>query len=489
MSFFRQVLRPVMMRHQTAAVLKRHRSLIPFPSPNHHLASFKQQSASKHEGTTGPHDGTQASHTAPVLTGPVSPVTTPRISTDENGDQSIDRRNRAILKTPDPDKTMLSSWKRRSSSEPLIIPSSVKTGSNNSNVGSSQDGGYMTPVRKDTLQKLARSLFYIPLTEGECALGFFTRVCMRDLAAQWDEDLLAALKDLSGDTQSLDDTWACGFVTSCNVFRKGVNVSPQLPLVSALTGKTFMFDFDNIINYNFSDPFADVAFVQLTPLQIWQAQLFEFHFLPMNLNLTHDVYDSETDSIANGQEVIIAKQLQGSLSEVIKHSLKIKSKESSKESVVENVEELLKSNILKTQNTDETKPKNYEDAVICGAAPAVNRRGELVGISKRKLKDTELLLPAKMLSGAIATDLSDQVNMSGGQVYRPEWMDFKINYTDLYDLGLLKDPLAHNNEDMIDFVDWPYYEVWYERTAPTNNLSFVMTEKFWYLRPEEEFFG
>ena len=68
-------------------------------------------------------------------------------------------------------------------------------------------------------------------------------------------------------------------------------------------------------------------------------------------------------------------------------------------------------------------------------------------------------------------------------------MDFKIRYTDLHDLGLLPHPLAHNNEEMVDFVDWPFYESWYRRTAPINQLTFVLTDKYLYLRPEEEFVG
>ena len=95
------------------------------------------------------------------------------------------------------------------------------------------------------------------------------------------------------------------------MFRKAVNVTDQLPLVSALSGKTHLFEFDNFMNYNFSDPFLDVAFVQLTPGQIWKAQKLDFHFLPMNLNLYHDIYDKSVDTLINGKDVVIAKQLPG----------------------------------------------------------------------------------------------------------------------------------------------------------------------------------
>jgi hypothetical protein len=73
-----------------------------------------------------------------------------------------------------------------------------------------------------------------------------------------------------------------------------------------------------------------------------------------------------------------------------------------------------------------------------------------------------------------------------GSVYRPEWMDYMIRYTDLYNHGLLKHPLAHNNEFMLDFIDWPFYEEWYDRVKPVNNLRFVLTRNFLYGRPEEE---
>ena len=90
-----------------------------------------------------------------------------------------------------------------------------------------------------------------------------------------------------------------------------MNVTDQVPLVSALSGKTHLLEFDNFMNYNFSDPFLDVAFVQLTPGQIWKVQKLDFHFLPMNLNLYHDIYDKSVDELINGKDVVIAKQLQG----------------------------------------------------------------------------------------------------------------------------------------------------------------------------------
>ena len=68
-------------------------------------------------------------------------------------------------------------------------------------------------------------------------------------------------------------------------------------------------------------------------------------------------------------------------------------------------------------------------------------------------------------------------------------MDFQIRYTDLHDLGLLVHPLAHDNDKMVDFVDWPFYEAWYQRTSPINHLTFVLTDKHLYLRPEEDYLG
>ena len=52
------------------------------------------------------------------------------------------------------------------------------------------------------------------------------------------------------------------------MFRKAVNVTDQIPLVSALSGETFLLDFDHVLNYHFSDPFNDVAFVQVVLLQL-----------------------------------------------------------------------------------------------------------------------------------------------------------------------------------------------------------------------------
>ena len=47
--------------------------------------------------------------------------------------------------------------------------------------------------------------------------------------------------------------------------------------------------------------------------QIYKAQKFDFNFLPMNLSLYHDIYDKSVDSLINGKDVVIAKQLQGML--------------------------------------------------------------------------------------------------------------------------------------------------------------------------------
>ena len=68
-------------------------------------------------------------------------------------------------------------------------------------------------------------------------------------------------------------------------------------------------------------------------------------------------------------------------------------------------------------------------------------------------------------------------------------MDFQIRYTDLHNLGLLTHPLAHNDEGMIDFVDWPSYQHWFRQTAPIEHLTFTITDKHLYIKPEEEFTG
>jgi len=306
---------------------------------------------------------------------------------------------------------------------------------------------------------------------------------MRDLASQWTNELQDALTDIAGkEAKDLDDTWACGLVTSCSVFRKAVNVTDQLPLVSALSGKTFLFDFDNVLNYNFTDPFIDVAFVQLTPKQIRNVQSFEFNFLPMSLSLYHDIYDKSVDSLINGKDVLIAKQLQGFTTEFTTEEVGADA----------SIKDLQRGLTRHRRSKDKRKEKTtslMDDTTVSGTGPAVNRSGELVGICHRKLNGRDILLPTKMLSSSIASDLNSQIGASDDpwDVPRPEWMDYQIGYTDLYNLGLLIHPLAHDNEKMVDFVDWPLYETWYQRNAPINKLTFVLTDKHLYLRPEEEF--
>jgi len=355
---------------------------------------------------------------------------------------------------------------------------------NESNNGKPNKETFLSAVSSETLQSLMRSLFYVPLTEGGCALGFFTRVCMRDLASQWTNELQEALTNIAGkESKDLDDTWACGFVTSCSVFRKAVNVTDTLPLVSAMSGNTFLFDFDNVMNYNFSDPFTDVAFVQLTPKQIWKAQRFDFNFIPMNLSLYHDIYDKSIDKLINGKDVIIAKQLTGYVTQSTTEEV------GSGAPIDDIIVETLGNR--DRQRTIGTTKTLLDDATVSGASPAVNRSGELVGICHRKVSENDILLPTKMLSASIAADLNAQIGTSEdpNEVHRPEWMDFKIAYTDLHDLGLLEHPLAHNNEMMVDFVDWPFYEAWYQRISPVNGLTFVVTDNHIYIRPEEEYFG
>jgi len=363
---------------------------------------------------------------------------------------------------------------------------SFHTSSNTTNDnGNSDQEGFLDAISTETLHNLMRSLFYIPLTDEGCALGFFTRVCMRDLASQWTNELQEALTHFSGKkTDDLTDTWACGFVTSCSVFRKAVNVTDQVPLVSALSGKTHLLEFDNFMNYNFSDPFLDVAFVQLTPGQIWKVQKLDFHFLPMNLNLYHDIYDKSVDELINGKDVVIAKQLQGYLKHVTRE--KIAPDETSSSFAFGDIEKSVEKR--KTEQTEREKIV-IDDSIVCGTSPAVNKMGQLMGICQRRLNEKDILLPTKMLSASIAADLNSQIDANEEAVFRPEWMDFKIGYTDLHDLGLLAHPLAHNNEDMVDFCDWPFYEAWYRRVSPINNLTFVLTDKYLYLRPEEDFLG
>jgi len=452
----------------------------------------------------------------------------------------LEGATRARIATPEPDPGNLTSW-LSSTPKKLILPKGLglsdgadggvkwdlgvdaqnvslveetqtTASSTNQNNDKGKDGDrsnnsikdemFLSAISSETLQNLMRSLFYIPLTEGGCALGFFTRICMRDLASQWTDELQEALTEIAGkETKDLDDTWACGFVTSCSVFRKATNVTEHFPLVSALSGKTFLFDFDNGLNYNFSDPFTDVAFVQLTPQQIYKAQKFDFNFLPMNLSLYHDIYDKSIDSLINGKDVVIAKQLQGYVTQVTKDKVgadesleDVMRRVSAGRDAGKNAGRDAPTHSAKSEDTQKTIAKTkrlLDDSVVSGTAPAVNRSGELVGIGHRKLNGQDVLLPTKMLSLSIASDLNSQIGSSEDplDVSRPQWMDFQIRYADLHDLGLLVHPLAHDNDKMIDFVDWPFYETWYQRTAPINNLTFVLTEKHLYLRPENEFFG
>ena len=61
-------------------------------------------------------------------------------------------------------------------------------------------------------------------------------------------------------------------------------------------------------------------------------------------------------------------------------------------------------------------------------------------------------------------------------------MDFPIGCTDLHDMGLLRLlPLENDNEKIGRF-----YETWYQRSSPIDNLTFVLTDQHLYLRPEEE---
>jgi len=280
--------------------------------------------------------------------------------------------------------------------------------------------------------------------------------------------------------KELEDAWACGLITSCSVFRKAVNVTDQIPLVSALTGETFLLDFDHVLNYHFSDPFNDVAFVQLRRNQIASAQKFQFDFLPMKLSLHHDIYDKSVDAIVNGKDVLIAKQLSGFFKEVTLENI-------ASDKTPHNSAAAKKfSETRDEQKKWEKTTLSLDDANVSGAAPAVNLSGELVGISNRKFPDRELLLPSKMLSAAIAADTQNNRNP---EIHRPEWMDFEIRYMDLYSLGLLADPLAHDNADMLEMAGWPSYEAWYKRNTPAHRLVFVLTDKYMYLRPEEEFLG